>query len=123
VEPEKGHVKRVAWGTGRVVVRANLSEIQELLATGWPLTTVFRRMNGSLGGVSYRQFAEHVRRELRSNAKDTTKEQRTIGDMDSTNEKASLVQQRLANRERSENPGRPAKFQPGPRVPNPKDIY
>jgi len=127
LENEKGRSKRVAWGTGRVVVRANLSAIQDLLADGWPLTTIYQRLKDSLGGVSYRQFAEHVRTQLRSKAEHATKERHAIGVMDSTNETASvgtsLVQKWIADRKKSENPGRPAKFQPGPRIPDPKDIY
>jgi hypothetical protein len=127
LEQENGHLKRVAWGTGRIVVRTNLTAIQDLLADGCPLTTIYQRLKDSLGGVSYRQFAEHVRGQLRSTVKHATKKQHAIGVIDSTNETASvgasLVQKWIANREKSENPGRSAKFQPGPRVPDPKDLY
>ena len=61
LEEEKNRSERVAWGTGRVVVRANLRTIQGLLDEGWPLTTVYQRVKNSLAGVSYRQFSEHVR--------------------------------------------------------------
>jgi hypothetical protein len=44
VEEERNRSERVAWGTGRVVVRANLRVIQGLLEEGWPLTTVYQRV-------------------------------------------------------------------------------
>jgi hypothetical protein len=120
-------LKRVAWGTGRIVVRANLSTIQDLLADGWPMTTIYQRLIDSLGGVSYRQFTEHVRGRLRFTVKQATKKQHAIGVVDSTNEAASVgtspLRTWIANREKSENPQRLAKFQPGPRVPDPKDLY
>ncbi len=97
-------MKRVAWGTGRIVVRANLSTIQDLLADGWPMTTIYQRLIDSLGGVSYRQFTEHVRGRLRSTVKRATKKQHAIGVVDSTNETASVGTSPLriwiANREK-----------------------
>lgn len=58
---KKTRPARVAWGTGRVVVLANLSAIQNMLDEGWPLTMMYSHLKDSLAGLSYRQFSEQVR--------------------------------------------------------------
>jgi hypothetical protein len=66
---KRARPERVAWGTGRVVVRANLSVIQNMLEEGWPMTTIYSRLKDSLAGLRYRQFASHVRRHRKVTAK------------------------------------------------------
>ncbi len=126
VEEERNRSERVAWGTGRVVVRANLRVIQGLLEEGWPLTTVYQRVKNSLAGVSYRQFSEHVRRHLRSTSKQPMKKHAPPQSnvlAQTTSIVESSAQRGTANGEKPKPSGQSAIFRPGPRIPDPKDIY
>jgi len=146
LEEERNRSERVAWGTGRVVVRANLRAIQGLLDEGWPLTTVYQRVKNSLAGVSYRQFSEHVRRHLRSTSKQPTKKQAPTQSnvlAQTTSIVESSAQRGSANGEKPQTPEQTATiarrdesqtkkitstsafrgFEPGPKVPDLKDLF
>lgn len=108
LEDLKEHSDRVAWGAGRVAFRANLPTIQDQLNAGWATSTVYRRIQSSLAGLSYRAFTKHVRKQFGPATKlATTKHQAAT---------APVVEKPKAL-------GQPQQFRPGPRIPDPKDLY
>jgi hypothetical protein len=127
LEEERYSSDRVAWGTGRVAFRANLPTIQDMLAAGWPMSTVYQRVKGSLAGVSYRQFTTHVRKHFHSARRQPGRTYEARTDFIESAETAPAVKvpehRRSANDEKPKATGRAAKFQPGPRVPDPKQLY
>ena len=107
LEDLKRHSDRVAWGAGRVAFRANLPTIQDQLNAGWAMSTVYRRIQSSLAGLSYRAFTKHVSKHFGSATKLVTKHQAAT---------APVVEKPKAL-------GQTQQFRPGPRIPYPKDLY
>jgi hypothetical protein len=108
LEDLKEHSDRVAWGAGRVAFRANLPTIQDELNAGWPMSTVYRRIQSSLAGLSYRAFTKLASKHCRPATKLATKQYHVAT--------APVV-------EKPKPFGEPQKFRPGPRIPDPKDLY
>ena len=118
---------RVAWGAGRVAFRASLADIQDQLNAGWPMSTVHRRLQGSLAGLSYRGFVKLAAKYLSSAPKQRTRKN------DVTNQSAQsaglariaepITVREQTNDNKTITPGKPAKFRPGPRIPDPRDLY
>ncbi len=108
MEDQGNRSERVAWGAGRVAFRANLPTIRDQLNAGWPMSTVYRRIQSSLAGLSYRAFTKLVSKQFRPATKlATTKHQAATAQV---GEKPKAL-------------GEPPKFRPGPRIPDPKDLY
>lgn len=101
---------RIHWGVGRVAFHANQSEIEKLLQAGWSVTQVHVQLKNSLGGLSYRQFADYVSRKL-PDAQPWR--QRAPGTARSWRAEASRASATLLAKH----------FIPGPRVPDLKDLY
>ena len=91
------------------------------------MSIVYQRVKDSLAGVSYRQFTNHVRNHLNSARKSSDKKYQAIKRLVEPAERVqaaeSLGQGGRANDEKPKATGRPVKFQPGPRVPDPRQLY
>lgn len=119
--------ERVAWGAGRVVFRANLADIQVQLNEGWPMSTVYHRLRNSLGGLSYRAFTKLVNQHFRQAPKQVIRDYETISQGSESDGLArigeSATRRAQANDKKTNTSGRSAKFRPGPRIPDPRDLY
>ncbi|MGI0086078.1 MAG: hypothetical protein ACREBQ_13445 [Nitrososphaerales archaeon] len=127
MEEGRKHVDRVAWGVARVAFLANLPTIQEQLNAGWPMSATYQRAKSSLGGMSYRAFTKLVGKyfgpTLRQPIRKYEAAKQIISSAATASVVASQAQRGSVNDEKPRDPGRPARFRPGPRIPNPKDIY
>jgi len=118
---------RTAWGKARIAFRANRLAIKELLDADWPLTTIYQQTQDSLAGVSYSHFTFLVRKNFPSisqwregNDKPTSQ---SIASTEISTYMSSLIQREAAKNEKPNAPASPAKFKPGPRLPDPKLLY
>ncbi len=127
MEKQRNSTSRTPWGVGRVQFRANLLTIKDLLDAGWPMSIVYHQVKGSLAGVSYRQFTNYVRKHLNSVRKPSKKNHEAIKRLIESTERASAAEslkaKGFANDEKSKTRGIPVKFQPGPIVPDPGQLY
>src|SRR6185437_3341939 len=119
--------KRVAWGVGRVVFRAKLANIQDQLNAGWPMSTIYHRLEDSLAGLSYRAFTKLVNKYCGSSHRPTIRRTETLASSAQPHLVSQITQpsapQGRSNGKNITAPGKPTRFQPGPRNPNPADIY
>ena len=127
LERERVASTRTAWGKARIAFRANRLAIKELLDADWPLTTIYQQAQDSLAGVSYSQFTFLVRKNFPSisqrrggNDKPTSQ---SIASTEISSDIRSPIQRESAKNEKPSAPGSPAKFKPGPRLPDPKLLY
>lgn len=112
--------ERAAWGEGRIAYAAHAQRIEQFITQGWPLKKIYRELESHLNGLSYQQFTYHVRRQNHKSS--SSPSQRGI---------ASPIedQDRLTPGEEDEQiqtpkrVGKPARFQPGPRIPDPSQLY
>lgn len=127
MEKERESSERVAWGTGRVAFRANLPTIEKLLDDGWPMTAVYQRVKDSLAGLSYNQFTYHVRQQFPSGHKRRETKQNASKPSLQTDEAISVTETAMEGLAHDEKPkaaaGKPSKFQPGPKLPDPSKLY
>jgi hypothetical protein len=116
---------RVAWGTGRMAFLAHLAAITNLIDAGCPTTAIYEQLKHSLAGLSYNQFSFHVRKHFGSTSKQVgRKRTMTRPSIDSAATKSVVtLARRTTNYDRPTSTEEPIKFIPGPRMPNPKDIY
>ena len=120
---ERNRSERVAWGTGRVVVRANLSAIQGLLDEGWPLTTVYQRVKNSLAGLSYRQFTDHVRRHCASTSKQPSKKLEAAKQCPESVETADHASKHESRKRELQTNPLFRGYVPGPKVPDLNELF
>jgi len=115
---------RAAWGDGRIVFAAHAKRIQDYMAQGWPLKKIYRELESQLTGLSYQQFAYHVRKQNKA-----TKPSAMSGmtsDMAANTENQVHQTMRGQEDEQKQEPsrsGKPGRFIPGPRVPDPSQLY
>lgn len=116
------HTSRAAWGDGRIVFAAHAKRIQEYMDSGWPLKKIYRELENQLTGLSYQQFAYHVRKQ--NKAKNPTAV--TESGMNPTIEtplKQEIRGQEDEQNQESSRSGKPSRFIPGPRIPDPSQLY
>jgi hypothetical protein len=127
LERERVASTRTAWGKARIAFRANRLAIKELLDADWPLTTIYQQAQDSLAGVSYSQFTFLVRKNFpsisqRRGGNDKPSSQ-SIASTEMSSDIRSPIQREAAKNDKPSAPGSPAKFKPGPRLPDPKLLY
>ncbi len=114
----QNNTDRAAWGEGRIAYAAHAPRIEQFIAQGWPLKKIYRELENQLNGLSYQQFTYHVRRQKE---KPTTVQGGMAPPIDDpecltpgeTNEQIQAPQRA----------GKPTRFQPGPRIPDPSQLY
>jgi len=98
---------RIPWGTGRIYFLAHKDTIEALMLQGWPLKHIYSHLATQLNGLSYPMFTLHVKRFLGSSKFTTPTLQTPSTEIQTTTKPAPI-----------------AKFyRPGPRIPDPKDLY
>lgn len=120
--------ERIAWGAGRIAFRSRLSFIQQQVEAGSPLTAIYEQIKDSLAGMSYNAFTYHARKHLAIAVKQRRKgydpvQESVVSFAPFTRIESSSIQKGSASKTNINTPGKPAKFRPGPRVPDPRDLY
>jgi hypothetical protein len=94
---------RSYWGDGRIIYAVFKEQIQELIALEWSMSRIYQHLNLSSNGLTYQQLTYYLKKEQQQNSRQK--------------EKSDTL--KLANK----SPGQEKKFIPGPRLPDPKQIY
>lgn len=94
-----GETGRAPWGEARVVFCANLGDIKQEVQTGRSLKRIYLKRKNTLG-MSYPQFTHYVRRYIQDR-----------GVVSHDKPLPAPVRQ-----------DKPKQYQPGPRVPDPKEL-
>jgi len=55
---------RLAWGVGRIFFMAHVEKVQKLVDAGYSNLSIYQKLEGKLGGLSYSQFSHHVRKRI-----------------------------------------------------------
>jgi hypothetical protein len=112
--------ERAAWGHGRIAYAAHAQRIEQFIAQGWPLKKIYRELESQLNGLSYQQFTYHVRRQNQTKKPTPAQGGMTspIHDPDRLTPGGENEQIQALKRA-----GKPVRFQPGPRVPDPSQLY
>lgn len=111
---------RLAWGRGRMAFVAQQERIAKMLAEGWPQTLIYKELEPHLNGLSYSQFSVHIRKNILKNQK-TAASRPEPGTVIST---APSEPVKPAISEAEPVPKRSFKsFIPGPKDPDPKDLW
>jgi hypothetical protein len=61
---EKKAENRLAWGRGRMAFIAQQDRIARMIAEGWPQTMIYKELEPHLNGLSYSQFSVHIRKNI-----------------------------------------------------------
>jgi|GEM_PF-2998977 len=119
----KPGAERAAWGEGRIAYAAHASHIQQLIAQKWPLIKIYRELESQLLGLSYQQFTYHVRRQTPKTAP-APRAQDDNGSVSAPEQSQTLETIERNQDEQNKTPNRTGKrFVPGPRVPDPSQLY
>jgi hypothetical protein len=104
---------RADWGSGRIAYAAHAQVIQDLLAKHWPLAKIYRELESQLGDLSYHQFVHHVRRnQLKAPEKEAVKPITS-----------NLERGKDETPENRRSSAQPTRYRPGPKVPDPNELY
>lgn len=115
---QKLNTERAAWGDGRIAYAAHASRIQQLMTQGWPLKKIYRELQDQLTGLSYQQFTYHVRKQtpktatppiLAADTRDISQPETIERGMDEQKQESSRTTGK--------------RFTPGPRIPDPSQLY
>lgn len=102
-----GDTGRTQWGKARVLFLANLERVKAVVDEGWPLAHIYRENQNTLDTMSYGQFYHWARRYLSDEPPPARREK--------------------TPKPAASKPARPVKepkgFVPGPRVPDPDDLF
>jgi hypothetical protein len=111
---------RAPWGEGRIAYAAHAQRIELFITQGWPLKKIYRELESQLNGLSYQQFTYHVRRQEKRKKPTPTQNKITspIEDQDRLTPGGEDEQTQTPKRA-----GKPTRFQPGPRIPDPSQLY
>lgn len=93
---------RALWGDGRILYAVYAAQIRELIALEWPIRKIHHHLNLTATGLTYQQLAYYLKKEQRKNH---------LTDTPNT--------PKLENK----TPDSTKKFRPGPRLPDPKELY
>lgn len=110
--------ERAAWGEGRIAYAAHAQRIAQYIAQGWPLKKIYRELESQLNGLSYQQFTYHVRRQGQKEKPAADKAGMTPPSAVTAASGGQDEQIQAVNRA-----GKPARYQPGPRIPDPSQLY
>ncbi len=115
---QKPGVERAAWGDGRIAYAAHANRIQQLMTQGWPLKKIYRELEDQLTGLSYQQFTYHVRKQTPKTAASP------IPAVDTRDISQPETIERGTDEQKQE-PSRATgkRFIPGPRIPDPSQLY
>ena len=116
---ETASTTRAAWGEGRIAFAANAEQIRERMNSGWPLKKIYRELESALGGLSYQQFAYHIRRQKPK----TTAQTGSSSPSPATVETPVPPSLERGLHEKPKAPGQTTRFKPGPRIPDPTQLY
>lgn len=119
---EKKAENRLAWGRGRMAFIAQQERIARMLADGWPQTMIYKELEPHLNGLSYSQFSVHIRKNIlktqktgasrpEPSASTTTSQAAQVPVKPNTMEPAALKKTGFKS------------FVPGPKDPDPKDLW
>jgi len=101
--------KRAMWGDGRIIFAAHAEIILQLIACGWSIRKIHQEYNDTLSGLSYQQLAYYLQ-----------KEKQKVQSQQTTSTEQAIQKSPLAKSRDSE----PVKrFRPGPRMPDPQQLY
>jgi hypothetical protein len=112
---------RAAWGEGRIAFAAHANQIHQFIASGWPLKKIYRELEPALNGLSYQQFAYHIRRQkpkLKTEYDLPNKQDRLESPLP-----AGQTPGERGPHEKPKAPGQSTRFKPGPRIPDTSKLY
>ena len=66
---KKNTENRLAWGRGRMAFIAQQEHIAKMIAEGWPQTMIYKELEPHLNGLSYSQFSVHIRKNILNSQK------------------------------------------------------
>ena len=112
---------RAAWGDGRIVFAAHARRIQEYMDSGWPLKKIYRELENQMTGLSYQQFAYHVRKQNKS--KNPSASERGMNSIIEAPLQPEIRGQADEQNQEPNRNGKPSRFVPGPRIPDPSQLY
>ena len=120
---EKKSENRLAWGRGRMAFMAQQTRITKMLAEGWPQTMIYKELEPHLNGLSYSQFSMHIRKNI-------LKTQKTGASRPQSTPIPEQAQQTLPEPMKAietdlaptQKPGFKS-FVPGPKDPDPKELW
>lgn len=122
-EEPRGQSQRLHWGIGRVAMYANLETIKDRLGQGYPKTLIYNELKDRLGGLSYSQFVAHVRKMSADSGSIPKNFSQKIDEPETTINKGFNLDERGKHEKRKTSAGKPSKFTPGPRIPDPSQLY
>jgi Family of unknown function (DUF5338) len=104
---------RLEWGSGRVAFLAHQEQIRQMITAGHPQRHIYNQLEKELGGLSYSQFSWHVRKKLL--------DQKTVPVL-APDEPVKAEPERAHEKPKKPGTGT-TRFKPGPRVPDPSQLY
>ena len=119
---EKKAGNRLAWGRGRMAFIAQQERIAKMIAEGWPQTMIYKELEPHLNGLSYSQFSVHIRKNI-------LKSQKVGASRPEPRATAAATQVPDAPIKPSAMESAPIKkagfksFVPGPKDPDPKELW
>jgi len=113
--PENKSESRLPWGMGRIAFTAQRERIEAMLSQGYPKTMIYSELEPHLNGLSYTQFNTLIRKKIG-------------GSIPRQSNKSVIPQENREEKAHEENSNdKPIsttkKYQPGPRIPNPSELY
>jgi hypothetical protein len=122
--PEK-ESSRLPWGMGRIAFTAQRQRIEELMAKGYPKTMIYEELKPNLNGLSYSQFVVLVRKNLggATPRKYSEKPSGPVGLEPPQN--LPTMEEKHPKKWNPKTPNNQAfkGFVPGPKEPNPADLW
>jgi hypothetical protein len=101
--------RRTIWGDGRIIFAAHAEKIRQLIVCGWSIRKIHQEYNDTLSGLSYQQLAYYLHKEKQK------EQSQKISSTEQTIQKSPLAKSRDSE---------PVKrFKPGPRMPDPQQLY
>lgn len=110
---------RMGWGESRIVFYTYYQDIQDLLGLGWSLKKIHKHLFEGKQKLSYGQLSYHQIKATRARQVSLSAPQ-IEPDLIPELPSGTLPKPELA--QMIGEPNRPA-YKPGPRIPNPKELY